>query len=150
VFIGSIAGRSALPFTGAYAASKFALEAIADSLRVELLPFAIRVSIVEPGVIATPIWETSIRKADEILRGMPPELDEYYGAPLAALRRHAERGMSGAPPEAVAAAVEHAVTARRPRARYVVGRDARLRLTLESVLPTSTRDRIIAKRLRRR
>src|SRR5690606_23377140 len=67
VFMSSVSGRSALPFTGAYAASKFALEAAADSLRVELLPFGLRVVLVEPGVITTPIWETSRAVAERML-----------------------------------------------------------------------------------
>ncbi len=145
VFIGSIAGRSAMPFTGAYAASKFAIEAITDSLRVELLDSGIDVSVVEPGVIATPIWETSIRYGERLLKEAPPELEERYGSGLAALRHAASRGHLGASPGRVADAVEHALTAARPKARYVVGRDAILRLILER-LPTRLRDRVIAKR----
>jgi NAD(P)-dependent dehydrogenase (short-subunit alcohol dehydrogenase family) len=149
VFIGSVSGRSALPFTGAYAASKHALEAIADSLRVELRPFGMHVVIIEPGVIATPIWETSIRAGDEILERMPPELERYYGKRIAAVRRMAEKGMGGLPPSAVADVVVEAVTARTPRTRYVIGRDARLRLWLERLAPDRLRDALIARRLER-
>lgn len=149
VFIGSVAGRSALPFTGAYAASKFALEAIADSLRVELRPFGIHVVIVEPGVIATPIWETSIRAGDQILDRMPPEAEKYYGRLIAAVRRLAERGMGGLPPSAVADVVVRALTATPPKTRYVVGRDARIRLWLERLAPDRLRDALIARRLER-
>lgn len=142
VFVGSIAGRSALPFTGAYSASKFALEAIADSWRIELRPWGIRVSIVEPGVIITPIWDTASRAADINLARMPVEVNKYYGRALAGLKRRLERGMKGETPEVVAEVIERAVTARRPHARYVVGNDARMRLMMNR-LPTSMRDRII-------
>jgi NAD(P)-dependent dehydrogenase (short-subunit alcohol dehydrogenase family) len=149
VFIGSIAGRSALPFTGAYAASKHALEAVADSLRVELRPFGMHVVMIEPGVIATPIWETSIRAGNEILDGMPPEVERYYGKRIAGVRRMAEKGMGGLPPSAVADIVVESITAATPRTRYVIGRDARLRLWLQRLAPDRLRDALIARRLER-
>jgi NAD(P)-dependent dehydrogenase (short-subunit alcohol dehydrogenase family) len=149
VFMSSIAGRSAMPFTGAYGASKHAIEAIADSLRVELMDAGIEVSVVEPGMIATPIWETSTREADRIMKDMPPQLSQYYGRPLEGLRRIANRGVKGAPPELVADAVENALTASRPKPRYVVGKDAKIRLLMERLLPTRLRDRVIANRLKR-
>jgi NAD(P)-dependent dehydrogenase (short-subunit alcohol dehydrogenase family) len=147
VNVSSISGRSALPFLGAYAASKFALEAISDSLRVELAPFGIRVSVVEPGTIATPIWGKGAALADEILAASPQEQAELYRARAAAFRRTAaERARRGASADAVARAVEHALTARRPRARYLVGRDAKTRARLQR-LPTRMRDRLLARRL---
>jgi NAD(P)-dependent dehydrogenase (short-subunit alcohol dehydrogenase family) len=149
VFMSSISGRSALPFTGAYAASKHALEAAADALRVELMPFGLKVSLVEPGVIATPIWSTSLERGEQLVAQMPPQLDEYYGTQIAAIRKRAQRGMKGLPPEHVAETVSHALTARRPRTRYVVGRDARLRLLMKALLPDRMRDRLIAAALRR-
>ena len=142
VLVGSIAGRSALPFTGAYSASKFALEAIADSWRIELAPWHLPVVMIEPGVIATPIWDTAARHATAILERLPPQVQEYYGEALAGMRRRAARGMGGLPAAAVAAAVERALTARRPRARYVIGRDARTRVWLQR-LPTRLRDRLV-------
>ncbi len=152
VFIGSVAGRSALPFTGAYAALKHALEAIADALRVELLPWGIHVSIVEPGVIATPIWETSLAHGDTLIGAMPAEARSRYGPLIDGLRRVAlrgARGEGGLPPDAVAMAVTHALTASRPRPRYVVGTDARIRLAIGALLPTRLRDRLIVSRLRK-
>jgi len=142
VFVGSIAGRSALPFLGAYAASKHALEAIADSLRLELAPFGIDVSIIEPGTIATPIWTKSAAVADALRERMPAELGELYGARIAAFRRvAAKRGEKGASAEDVASAVEAALTADRPRTRRLVGRDAKLRGAVER-LPDRLRDRV--------
>jgi NAD(P)-dependent dehydrogenase (short-subunit alcohol dehydrogenase family) len=148
VFMSSIAGRSALPFTGAYSASKFALEAIADSWRIELRPWGVRVSIVEPGVIVTPIWSTATRAAEINVARMPMEAETYYGRPLAAMRKRMAEGLKGKPPEAVAEVVEHALTARRPHTRYVVGNDARMRLVLKR-LPTAWADRLIMARVKR-
>ncbi|MGH7447915.1 MAG: SDR family oxidoreductase [Longimicrobiales bacterium] len=142
VFMSSASGRSALPFTGAYAASKFALEAAADSLRIELRPFGLSVALVEPGVIATPIWDTSRQAAERNLERMPPELEEHYGRALTALRSRIAR-TGGLPPGRVADSVSHALTSRHPRTRYVVGRDARVRILMEALLPDSIRDWII-------
>lgn len=145
VLMGSISGRSALPFLGAYAMSKHALEAMADALRVELAPDGIHVAIVEPGTIATPIWT----KPQQAVEALPPEALSRYGPRLEAFRRAAAtRAARAAPPERVAAAVEHALSAARPRTRYLVGRDAKLRAAIER-LPDRLRDRVIARALLR-
>lgn len=149
VMVGSIAGRSAMPFVGPYSASKFAMEALADTLRVELLPWHIHVALIEPGMIATPIWQTSIDAALSMLETAPPVVMEHYGERLGAIRRRAERGMGGLAPDVVARAIEHALTSSSPRTRYLIGRDARLRLWLERVLPDRMRDRVIDTALER-
>lgn len=142
VFIGSIAGRSALPFLAPYAASKHALEAVADSLRLELKPFGIAVSIVEPGSIRTAIWGRSAARADELAATMDSEVAELYAERVAAFRSVAlKRGEGGAPADRVAEIVEEALGAERPHARYLVGRDAKLRAGFER-LPDRLRDRI--------
>jgi NAD(P)-dependent dehydrogenase (short-subunit alcohol dehydrogenase family) len=142
VFMGSIAGRSALPFLGPYAASKHGLEAVADSLRLELRPFGIHVSIVEPGTIKTPIWTRSAARADDLMAASDGQLGELYGDRIAAFREIAlKRGAAGASPQAVAKVVVEALTAERPHTRYLVGRDARLRAGFER-LPDRLRDRI--------
>jgi len=142
VFIGSIAGRSALPFLGAYAASKHALEAVADTLRLELRPFGVDVSVVQPGTIKTPIWTKSAEVADALANGAPAELAELYGRRIAAFREVAwRRGAKGASVEGVARAVEEALTMGRPRTRKLVGLDARLRSGVER-LPDRLRDRV--------
>jgi NAD(P)-dependent dehydrogenase (short-subunit alcohol dehydrogenase family) len=142
VNVGSIAGRSALPFLGAYAASKHALEAVTDALRIELRPFGIAVVIVEPGTIASSIWRKSGERFQELAAGIPDELLALYGERLAAFRDAATAaGRRAEPAEKVATVVEHALTASRPRARYVVGRDARRRARVER-LPVRLRDRV--------
>jgi NAD(P)-dependent dehydrogenase (short-subunit alcohol dehydrogenase family) len=142
VFIGSIAGRSALPFLSPYAASKHGLEAIADSLRLELRPFGIHVSIVEPGTIKTPIWARSAARADELIASSDGQLGELYGERIAAFRAFAmKRGAAGASADVVAKVVEEALTTDRPHTRYLVGRDAKLRAGFER-LPDRLRDRL--------
>jgi NAD(P)-dependent dehydrogenase (short-subunit alcohol dehydrogenase family) len=148
VFMSSIAGRSSLPFVGAYAASKFALEAAADALRVELMPFGMDVVLVEPGVVATPIWDTASDAGDRNIERMPPQASEYYGRMLDALRRRVKEGMKGLPPERVADVVSHALTSKRPRPRYLVGRDAIGRMWLGRLLPTRVQDRLVSRVLR--
>jgi NAD(P)-dependent dehydrogenase (short-subunit alcohol dehydrogenase family) len=86
VNIGSISGRLALPFTGPYAASKHALEALTDALRIELMPWGIHVSILQPGAIATPIWETSIAAAEAVSDRYPPQAHDYYGKTMERVR----------------------------------------------------------------
>jgi NAD(P)-dependent dehydrogenase (short-subunit alcohol dehydrogenase family) len=147
VLMGSIGGRSALPFLGPYAASKHALEAVADSLRIELRPLGVSVSIVEPGSIATPIWRKGAEHADELSERFDDRRAAQYASAVARFREVALSRGPGADPDAVAKAVEHALTAARPKARYLVGRDAHLRAWIER-LPTRLRDRVLAKALR--
>lgn len=149
VNIGSIAGRSALPMTGPYSASKFALEAITDALRVELMPAGVDVIILEPGMIATPIWQTSLEAANRVMDQMPAEVWTYYGRIIKGVRaRAASVDAKGLPPDVVARVVEIALTTRHPKTRYLIGRDASLRVLLQ-LLPDRLRDRIIARQLAR-
>jgi len=142
VNVGSIAGRSSLPFLGAYAASKHALEAVTDALRVELRPFGIDVAIVEPASIATPIWSKGGENVQRLLEGLPPDVLTLYGERMTAFRSAAAAAAQRAEPaDDVAKVVEHALTADRPKTRYVVGRDARRRSRLER-LPDRLRDRV--------
>jgi NAD(P)-dependent dehydrogenase (short-subunit alcohol dehydrogenase family) len=142
VNVGSIAGRSSLPFLGAYAASKHALEAITDALRVELRPFGIAVTIVEPGTIATPIWRKGGELTEQLAAGMPEQLGRLYGERMSAFRDAATAaGQRAEPADQVAIVIERALTAQEPKARYVVGRDARRRAIVER-LPTRLRDRV--------
>jgi NAD(P)-dependent dehydrogenase (short-subunit alcohol dehydrogenase family) len=146
VNISSIGGRLATPYLGPYNASKFALEATTDALRQEMRPFGVEVAAVEPGAVATPIWEKGRASADEVTARMPAEGLKLYGSGIEALRRgisQAER--AGVSPLEVAKAVTHALTASRPKTRYVVGRDAKLRLALSRLLPTRTMDRLVAR-----
>jgi NAD(P)-dependent dehydrogenase (short-subunit alcohol dehydrogenase family) len=142
--MGSIGGRSALPFLGPYAASKHALEAFADVLRVELAPWGIAVSIVEPASVKTAIWTKGAERADAMRDEVSPQARELYAARMGRFREVALKRGPGIDPDVVAKAVEHALTAPRPKARYLVGRDAHLRAWIER-LPTRLRDRVLAK-----
>jgi len=149
VFIGSIAGRMAVPFLGPYAASKHALEAITDSLRVELQPWGIQVAIVEPGSIATPIWDKGEATAEEMVKHMNEEAHALYDDAVQALRNTAkEMSEAGIPASRVAKVIEHALVARRPKTRYVVGRDARIQAILRTVVPDRIRDRFVSRMMK--
>jgi NAD(P)-dependent dehydrogenase (short-subunit alcohol dehydrogenase family) len=144
VLMGSIGGRSALPFLGPYAATKHALEAIADSLRVELRPWGIAVAIVEPASIKSGIWAKGGSRADEMRAELPDESQLLYASAIEKFKQVALSRGPGGDPDAVAKVVEHALTARRPKARYLVGRDAHVRAWIER-LPTGVRDRVLAR-----
>jgi NAD(P)-dependent dehydrogenase (short-subunit alcohol dehydrogenase family) len=146
VLMGSVGGRSALPFLGPYAASKHALEAFADVLRVELAPWSIAVAIVEPASVKTPIWTKGAETADAMRERVPPEQASLYAERIERFRQVALSRGPGVDPDVVARVVEHALTASRPKARYLVGRDAHLRAWIER-LPTRVRDRMLARAL---
>ena len=148
--IGSIAGRITTPLMSPYCASKHAVEAITDALRLELHPWGIQVSVIEPGVVATPIWEKGTAQMQERLATMPREALDLYDPFIRAFRR-VVKGMSrrAMPPEDVVNAVRHALESRKPRPRYVVGRDAKVRLFLQSLLPRRWMDGIIHRFLNR-
>jgi NAD(P)-dependent dehydrogenase (short-subunit alcohol dehydrogenase family) len=150
VNIGSVAGRApSAPLLGPYAASKMAMEALTDSLRTELMRWDIHVAIVEPGAIATPIWDKSGDDFDSLTSGMTEEAIERYGGLIETGRRiAAAQSRRGIPPEKVAAAVQHALTSNRPKTRYLIGRDAWGRVHLETLLPDKARDKIVARMLR--
>ena len=146
VNIGSNSGLLSTPFLGAYCASKFALEALTDALRGELRPWGIQVSIVEPGNIQTPIWEKSSAAAKQLLDGLPQQAHELYGAAIEAVGKTAEKSAASAiPPAAVARAVTHALTAKRPKTRYRVGTDATVQALLARYVPDRMRDALIAR-----
>ena len=139
----SISGRVAAPFIGPYAASKFSLEALTDSLRVELKPWGIEVVSIQPGAIATPIWNKTLGDED-FLHKFPEGAGPLYGANLTAAREVAiETGQQGIPAEEVARVVARALTAKRPKTRYLVGRDAKITAVLLKLLPDRVRDWVI-------
>ena len=149
VNIGSVGGRVAVPLLSPYSASKFAMEGITDSLRRELRPLGVHVAIVEPGAIATRIWEKGTAAAEETLANAPPEAEEIYGPTIAAIRAQAQQAAERAiPPEEVAKAVEHALTAAKPRTRYPVGSDAKQRIRLAGLISDRTFDALMARMLK--
>jgi len=149
VNMGSISGRLATPFSSAYGASKFALEALTDAMRLELAPWGISVSIVEPGAVATPIWEKGAKAGEAMLAAAPPEARVLYAEAIEAFRKTAEHSAkNAADPMDVARAVEHALAAARPRTRYVVGRRAKIGAAMALLVPDRVRDNMVAKAMR--
>ncbi len=150
LFMSSVGGRGGLPFLSAYNASKAAISSIGDSLRQEMRPFGVEVSIIEPGAIATPFWDKGEAEVPETLAALGDELIELYGERLEQARAlSAKTGSRGQPPETVAEAVEHALTAARPKARYLVGLDAKVQGTAMNLLPSRLFDRVVERELDR-
>jgi NAD(P)-dependent dehydrogenase (short-subunit alcohol dehydrogenase family) len=150
VNMSSIGGRVANPLFGPYVASKFGLEAVTDALRREVAAQGVRVVCVQPGVIATPIWAKGMEDGRRVTSGMTEEQQRRYGSLIAAVTKQAERtAREGLPPEAVAKVVGEAVSADRPRARYVVGRDAKVQAVAARLLPDRAFDALISAYLRR-
>lgn len=144
VFIGSVSGHVSSRLLGAYAASKFAIEAVADAFRRELATWDIKVSVVEPGRVPTPIWSRSIDRAKERIARLPPEAILYYQSLIETVLDGAkDASESGAAPSEVARAVRRALTERRPRTRYYVGGDAHIMNILRRVLSDPMLDRLI-------
>jgi NAD(P)-dependent dehydrogenase (short-subunit alcohol dehydrogenase family) len=149
VNISSIGGRVALPLLGPYAMSKFGLEAFSDSLRRELRPQRVDVIAIEPGGIKTPIWKKGNELAAEMTREITEEGERLYGGMIAAVRSETGKieQVRGLPARDVAEVIGTALTAERPRARYVVGRDAKQRAVAARILPTRVMDRLIGRAL---
>ena len=146
VMMSSISGRITGPFLGPYSASKFALEAMSDALRLELRPWNISVSIIEPGPIATPIWDKSRQTARRLRETMAAPCAELYQRRLQRLEDVVENAARTAIPCAeVVAAVEDALVSARPKTRYLMGRQARLAAFVTRFLPDRLRDRLILK-----
>jgi NAD(P)-dependent dehydrogenase (short-subunit alcohol dehydrogenase family) len=150
VNVSSIGGRVALPLVGAYNMSKFGLEGMSDSLRRELRPHGVDVIVIEPGGVKTPIWQKGNELAADLQADMPPDAQRLYGRMVEALRKQTvkiqnERGIDA---REVAEAIGAALTAKRPRARYLVGRDAKLRARAAAVLSDRLMDRLVARVMR--
>ena len=149
VNISSIGGKVAVPLLGAYAASKFGLEGFSDTLRRELRPWGIRVAVVEPGTIATPIWDKGIASGDELEASMSEQAKRDYGPLIATVRTASEQGAkTGLPPDAVAKDVAHALTSSRPKTRYLVGREAKSRALLARIAGDRPIDAAVARVMR--
>jgi NAD(P)-dependent dehydrogenase (short-subunit alcohol dehydrogenase family) len=141
LFVSSLSGRISTPMTGAYNASKFAIEAIADAWRLELRPWGIKVILIEPAMTDTDLW----RNAPEVLEAEAAEMsDEHrdlYTGHLDGMRRTVPRIQKMAKPvEGVAAAIERALTAAKPRARYPIGADVKVQAVLSAVTPDRVKD----------
>jgi NADP-dependent 3-hydroxy acid dehydrogenase YdfG len=150
LFIGSIGGKASTGFNGPYAASKHAIEAIGDALRQELAPWDIHVAVIEPGAVKTEIWRKGLEGAEADIARLPPEGRELYEGSLRDLvNAVAAISAGGIEVDRVAQAVEHALTASRPKTRYLVGSDARMQLAARRLLTDRGFDRAVGVLLRR-
>ena len=144
VNITSVGVNLALPFGGLLNASKSAFAKVSDTLRLEMHPFGVRVSAIEPGVISTPALDKTLGNMEQVISALPAEAQSQYGSMM---RSFGDRGYrmekNGSSPEVVAAAVHHALTSNRPKIRYRVGKHAKLLSTLPRVLPESVMDAIV-------
>ena len=144
LFISSVNGRIATPMLGPYSASKFALEAGCDALRVELKAWDIPVVLIEPAQTDTDMWRTAGDMVLQIEEDMSPEHRELYAKHLAGMKKFVPTARKMASPTTkVVAVVEEALTARRPRARYVVALLPKVQAAVVPNLPTALRDRIM-------
>ncbi len=150
VHIGSVGGLVSLPFLGPYCASKFALEAITNSMRMELLPFGIHCSLVQPGRISTEIWDSGLVETKRVRESLSPQAIEWYGPSLNSIESMLGKAKkAGIEPVRIAQVVHHALTAKRPKVRYLVGIDARVQVIAQALLPTRVFDTIVVFLLKR-
>ncbi len=148
IFIGSIAGRLAAPFVGPYSASKSAIAALADSLRLELGDSGVSVSLFEFAAVRTPIWAKGRDSADRLAERMGPAAMERYGVKLESLMKQiTHEETHGMNPRTIARAVAATLAANMPRARYVIGRQATMQ-AMVAALPTGVRDSLVRKALK--
>jgi NAD(P)-dependent dehydrogenase (short-subunit alcohol dehydrogenase family) len=146
VFVSSLSGRVATPMTGAYNSSKFALEGMADALRLELRPWGIRVSLIEPAQTDTDVWRRADTELEDTAAILSPEQRERYAQHIDGMRRVITMSQRmAASPDGVAAAVESALTSRRPRARYVVGVGPKVQAVMSKVTPTPVMDATLSR-----
>lgn len=147
--ISSVGGKIAMATYGPYAGTKFALEAVSDSLRREIAPFGVQVVVIEPGAVRTKIAGRAIATANEVASNMTPEQSQRYGGLVqASTAQAASFTDSGLSADAAAKVLAKAVTARKPRTRYTIGRTTAVMTLLARILPDRTLDRVIAAALR--
>jgi NAD(P)-dependent dehydrogenase (short-subunit alcohol dehydrogenase family) len=141
VFVSSLSGLISTPMTGAYNASKFALEAIADAWRLELRPWGVAVSLVEPAMTDTDLWRQAPETLEAETAAMSDDHRKLYAEHLEGMRKSIPRIQKMAKPvEGVAGAIEKALTAARPKARYAVGADVKVQAALSGMTPDRVKD----------
>jgi NAD(P)-dependent dehydrogenase (short-subunit alcohol dehydrogenase family) len=146
VFISSVSGRLSSPLLGVYSASKFALEGLADALRIELRPWGIKVTLVEPAATDTDLWRTAVDQIDSTEASLSDKHRRLYEKHVVGARRLARAIQKQAVPvDNVATAVERALTSPRPRARYVVGALPKVQLAIGAATPTPAMDAALAR-----
>jgi NAD(P)-dependent dehydrogenase (short-subunit alcohol dehydrogenase family) len=145
VFVSSVSGRISGPMTGAYSGSKYALEGIADALRIELRPWGVPVVLVEPAQTDTDMWRTAEDLLESTVGDLTPEMRDLYVRHIEGQRVSIPKARKMAVPvDNVAKVIEQALTAKRPKARYVVGRGPRIAAAVAPLLPSRLSDALLA------
>lgn len=145
VFMSSVSGLLTTPGTGAYSASKYAIESLADALRMELRPWQIRVSLIEPGPIRTDMWGDMLDEYDRMTAQLTEQHRELYASHLAGNRKLLARLQKlASDPQKVANAVEHALRSRHPKRRYLLDSLSRGQKAFVSLTPTALCDAVLA------
>jgi len=145
VNVSSVVGKISFPFTGAYSSSKFAVEAISDALRLEMRPFGVKVSVIEPGPIKTNFSRNALMTSDKIMTNKTSPYAEYYRRRAELNKTSAENGLS---PDSVGKAIFEACHSKNPKPRYLVAGPVGLAVFLKWALPDKLFDSIIAKMFR--
>jgi len=146
--VASISGKIAYPNMGAYAASKFALEAISDALRVEVAPFGIKVVVVEPGASATPIWQTAKERAYNEMKQQGIDLGDYKPLVKSVTKMTVAMERDGFPVEDFATLIESILNQKNPRARYAIPFSIGMRMWLRQIAPDWIVDRLVRNALK--
>ena len=150
VFTSSIGGRVASPFVAPYAASKHAVNGLAESLRRELMPWGFRVSVLAPATVTTPIWDKAVDAVPALVDALPQRATELYGKAIASMQRIvAGANDAGIPPSEVAEAAHHALFSRRPKAEYLIGREAKMMAAASTLLPYRMFDKAVLREMGR-
>ncbi len=149
VNLSSVGGRVAMATYGAYAGSKFALEAVSDSLRREVGDLGVKVIVIEPGAVTTEMTGRGLSTADRLAASMTPDQHKRYDALIGAITAQARQfGDNGVPAEQAALVIAKAITANNPHTRYTVGRDAAVLVKLARLLPDQLLDRLLRRNLK--
>jgi NAD(P)-dependent dehydrogenase (short-subunit alcohol dehydrogenase family) len=144
VNVSSTASVVVAPFHGPYSASKLALNGLSDALRLELRPLGVKVSVIIYGSVKTPIWDKGGGTSGQIIQDYPAQAWDLYGANYRVLVDYFRRmGKSGISTEEATRPILHALSAKRPKTRYYVGRDARQFYILSKLLSGRLHDWVI-------
>lgn len=149
VNISSIGGRVAFPTYGAYAAAKFAVEGFSDVVRREVARYGVKIIVIEPGTVATAMWDKGIATMVTLAATMTSEQHARYDDLIAAMDKQSrQQAGTEIQPAQVAKVIAGAIQSREPRTRYLVGRDAKLLAGVSRLLNDRMIDRLVARSLR--
>lgn len=143
IFVGSLGGKVAFPYAGAYHASKYAIEAVGEAMRKELGPTGVEVIVIEPGPTESEIWQKAARRTNDVLAELPAGAPPHYREELERFEeRMGDADANAMPADAVAQTIERALTEDSPSARYPVGLQAKILTRARELVPDRLFDRL--------